>query len=210
MSAPIALTPPTIDGFKAEAARLGVTGRVDVAIPGVTPVPADMSNFGAGFTNLGYISPDGVTEPRDEDREEFIPWQELTAIRSEITRSVASMSFTLWESSIKANGFYYGFDESDLALAADGSVVYDERGKPTVKRHLLVLTVVDKEKARRIIFPNCEVTTREEVSHNPTSVTALGVTVTAYPDDSGLSVRRIWAEGWDTTGITGTVGDDTP
>lgn len=205
MSAPL---PPTIDGFKAEAARLGVTGRVDIAVPG-TALPTGMEALPAAYTNLGYIGPDGVSEPSDEDREEFIPWQEITAIRSEITRRVASMAFALWQSTLESNGFYYGFDEDDLALAPDGSVVYDEVGKPTIKRHVLVLTVVDGEKARRVVFPNCEVTGREEIVHNTTSITALGSTVTAYPDENGLSVRRIWAEGWDTTGITGSVGGDT-
>lgn len=203
MSAPIP-TIPTIDGFKAEAARLGVTGRVDIALPG-TAIPTGMEALGAGYTNLGYIGPDGVSEPRDEDREEFIPWQEITAIRSEITRAVASMAFALWQSSLESNGFYYGFNKDDLALAPDGSVVYDEVGKPAILRHVLVLTVVDGEKARRVVFPNCEVTGREEVVHNTTAITSLGSTVTAYPDENGLSVRRIWAEGWDTTGITGTV-----
>lgn len=200
---------PTIDGFKAEAARLGATGRVDIAIPGVTPVPFDMSNFGSGFTNLGYISDDGVSEARDEDNEEFIPWQELTPIRSEITRSVATMEFTLWQSTLESNGFYYGFDIEDLKKAADGSVVFDEKGKPEIKRHLLVLTVVDGEQARRVIFPNCQVTERQDVTHTSSEITALGVTVTAYPDENGLSVRRIWSEGWDTEGIVGEINGDT-
>lgn len=206
MSAPIP-TVPAIDGFKAEAARLGVTGRVDIAPPG-TVLPVGMEPLAAPYVNLGYIGPDGVSEPSDEDREEFIPWQEITAIRSEITRRVASMTFALWQSTLESNGFFYSFDKDDLALAPDGSVVYDEIGKPEIKRHVLVLTVVDGDKARRVVFPNCEVTGREELSHNPTTVTALGSTVTAYPDENGLSVRRIWAEGWDTTGITGTVGGD--
>lgn len=206
MSAPI---PPAIDGFKAEAARLGVTGRVDIAPPG-TALPLGMEALPAAYVNLGYIGPDGVSEPSDEDREEFIPWQEITAIRSEITRRVASMTFALWQSTLESNGFFYGFDEEDLALAPDGSVVYDEVGKPEIKRHVLVLTVVDGDKARRVALPNCEVTGREEISHNPTTITALGSTVTAYPDENGLSVRRIWAEGWDTTGITGTITAPTP
>ena len=50
---------PTIDGFKAEAARVGVTGRIDIAA--LTAVlPHDMSNLtttGAGaYTCLLYTS----------------------------------------------------------------------------------------------------------------------------------------------------------
>lgn len=206
MSQPVP-TIPTVDGFKAEAARLGVTGRIDIA-PAGTAIPEGMEALDSTYVNLGYISPDGVSEPRDEDNEEFIPWQEITPIRSEITRSVASMTFALWQSSLESNGFYYGFDKSDLALATDGSVVFDEKGKPVAVYHSLVLTVVDGTKARRVVLPNCAITAREEVVHVSNAITAYGSTVTAYPDENGLAVRRIWAEGWDTTGITGTVGSD--
>lgn len=202
---------PTISGFKAEAARLGATGRIDVAPVG-TAIPFDMSNLdSATFQNLGYISPDGVTEGRDEDNEEFVPWQELTAIRSEITKSVVTMQFAMWESTLKSNGFFYGFKPEDLKKAdTDGSIVYDEKGKPVIQRHLVVLTVVDGEKARRLILPNAQVTERSEVVNKSDEMIELGVTLTAYPyGDEGLSARRIWAEGWDATGVTGTIGGDT-
>lgn len=194
---------PTIDGFKADAARLGATGRVDIAPVG-TDIPTDMTNLGPEFTNLGYISPDGVTEARDEDNEEFIPWQELSPIRSEITRSSVSLQFAMWESTLATNAFFYGFDPGDLTSAEDGSVVFDEEGKPVVKRHLIVLTVVDGTKARRLILPNAQVTERSEVVNRSDQLIELGVTVTAYPHgEKGLSVRRIWAEGWDANGVTG-------
>lgn len=201
---------PTIGGFKAEAARLGATGRVDIAPVG-TALPVDMSNLGALHTNLGYISPEGVTEGRDENNEEFVPWQELSPIRSEITRSVVTMQFAIWESSLTSNGFYYGFDETDLLKAADGSIVYDEKGKPTVKRHQIVLTVVDGDKARRLILPNAQITERSEIVNKSDEMIELGVTITGYPwGDEGLSARRIWSEGWDATGITGTIVAETP
>lgn len=202
---------PTIDGFKADAARLGATGRIDIAPVG-TPLPTDMSNLDmAVFKNLGYISSDGVTEGRDEDNEEFVPWQELTAIRSEITKSVVTLEFALWESTIKTAGFYYGFEADDLAKAADGSIIFDEKGKPQIKRHLMVLTVVDGNYARRLILPNAQITERNEVTYKSDEMAELGVTCTAYPyGDEGLSARRIWAEGWDATGVTGTVTTAAP
>lgn len=201
---------PTIGGFKAEAARLGATGRIDIAPVG-TPLPVGMEDLGSEFVNLGYIGPDGVTEGRDEDSEEFVPWQELTAIRTEITKSVSTLEFELWESTKKTAGFYYGFDDEDLVKGAAGEVIYDEKGKPKIKRHVIVLTVVDGEFARRKVMPNAQVTERNEVSNKSDEIAAYAVTTTAYPyGDEGLSVRHIWAEGWDTEGITGTVQADTP
>lgn len=196
---------PTIGGFKAEAARLGATGRIDIAPVG-TPLPFDMSNLGALHKNLGYISPDGVTEGRDENNEEFVPWQELSPIRAEITRSVVTMQFAIWESTIVSNGFYFGFEEDDLLKAVDGSIVFDQKGKPVVKRHQIVLTVVDGDKARRLILPNAQVTERSEIVNKSDEMIELGVTVTAYPyGDEGLTARRIWSEGWDADGVTGTI-----
>lgn len=201
---------PTIGGFKAEAARLGATGRVDIAPVG-TPLPYDMSPLSAMHKNLGYISPDGVTEGRDENNEEFVPWQELSPIRAEITRSIVTMQFALWESSLTTNGFYYGFDEDDLLKAADGSIVYDQKGKPQVKRYQVVLTVVDGDKARRLILPNAQITERSEITNKSDEMIELGVTLTGYPHgDSALAARRIWSEGWDATGVTGSITGDTP
>lgn len=196
---------PTINGFKAEAARLGATGRIDIAPLG-TPLPTGMEPLDSKFVNLGYIGPDGVTEGRDEDSEEFVPWQELTAIRTEITKSVSTLEFEMWESTVKTAGFYYGFDTADLLKGTDGEVIYDEKGKPKIKRHVVVLTVVDGAMARRKAMPNAQVTERKEISNKSDEISAYGITLTAYPyGDEGLSVRHIWAEGWDTTGITGTV-----
>ena len=191
---------PTIDGFKAEAARIGVTGRIDVASVDAD-APRDMSNLDkATHTNLGYISDDGVTENRDEDNEEFVPWQENSAIRQEITKSVVSFEFTLWQSTAATAGFYYGVALSDMRKNADGSVYFEESGKPDLKRNQVVLTVVDGDKARRIVLANAQVTERQEINYKSDEMIGYGVTVTGYPGPEGWSARRIFAEDWDDLG----------
>ena len=192
---------PTIDGFKAEAARIGVTGRIDIAA--VTAVaPKDMSNLTPTVhTNLGYISDDGVTEARDEDNQEFVPWQENTAIRQEITKSVVTFEFTLWQSTLATAGFYYGVKADDMLLNADGSVYFDEEGKPALDRNQVVLTVVDGGHARRVVLATGQVTERKEVTYKSDEMIGYGVTVTGYPGPQGWSCRRIFLENWDTTGL---------
>jgi hypothetical protein len=194
---------PTIDGFKAEAARIGVTGRIDIAPEG-TPLPKDMSDLDPEvFTNLGYISDDGVTEARDEDNQEFVPWQENTAIRYEITRSVVTFEFTLWQSTLATAGYYYGVKKEDMFLNADGSVFFDEKGKPAVNRDVLVLTVVDGAHARRSALPASQVTERGEITYKSDEMIGYNVTVTGFPGgEDGTSCRRIFLEDWDTEGIT--------
>ncbi|MCF8605153.1 hypothetical protein L5I01_17500 [Gordonia sp. HY442] len=191
---------PTIDGFKAEAARVGVTGRIDIAEVG-SPAPRDMANLDSlTHTNLGYISDDGVTENRDEDNEEFTPWQENSPIRIEITKSTVSFEFTLWQSTAATAGFYFGVSKDDMFKNADGSVYFEEGGKPDLKRNQVVLTVVDGEHARRIVLANAQVTERQEISYKSDEMIGYGVTVTGYPGPDGWSARRIFAENWDDIG----------
>lgn len=202
---------PTIDGFKAEAARVGVTGRIDIAAL-TAELPHDMSNLtttGAGaYTNLGYISDDGVTENRDEDNQEFVPWQENSAIRYEITKSVTTFEFTLWQSTLATAGFYYGVSAADMYKNTDGSVFFDETGKPDVTQHKLVLTVVDGSRARRTCLAAAQVTERGEITYKSDEMIGYNVTVTGFPGATGttnendISCRRIFLEGWDTTGLT--------
>ncbi|KXT55926.1 hypothetical protein Y710_16385 [Gordonia sp. QH-12] len=191
---------PTIDGFKAEAARVGVTGRIDIAEVGAD-APRDMSALDSQiFTNLGYISDDGVTENRDEDNEEFTPWQENSPIRIEITKSTVSFEFVLWQSTAATAGFYFGVSKADMRKNPDGSVYFEEGGKPDLKRNQLVLTVVDGEHARRVVLANAQVTERQEISYKSDEMIGYGVTVTGYPGPDGWSARRIFAENWDDVG----------
>lgn len=188
---------PTIDGFKAEAARIGVTGRIDIGDTAAA-APYDMADLDPEVhTNLGYISEDGVTENRDEDNEEFVPWQENTPIRQEITKSTVSFEFTLWQSTLATAGYFYGVSKDDMYKSADGSVFFEEAGKPDLKRNQVVLTVVDGSNARRIVLANAQVTERQEVNYKTDEMIGYGVTVTGYPGPGGWSARRIFAEGWD-------------
>lgn len=196
---------PTIDGFNAEAARVGVTGRIDIAALEAA-LPTDMSALpttGAdAFTNLGYISDDGVTESRDEDNQEFVPWQENAAIRYEITKSIVTLQFTLWQSTLATAGFFFGVKASDMYKAADGTVFFDEKGKPDMGRHVVVLTVVDKSYARRLALPAAQVTERGDITYKSDEMIGYDITLTGFPGPDGVTCRRLFSEGWDATGIT--------
>lgn len=196
---------PTIDGFDAESARVGVTGRIDIAPVGAT-LPHDMSALpttGAnGYVNLGYISDDGVTESRDEDNQEFVPWQENSAIRYEITKSIVTLQFTLWQSTLATAGFYFGVKAADMYKATDGTVFFDEKGKPDLTRNTVVLTVVDKTFARRLALPAAQVTERGDITYKSDEMIGYDVTLTGFPGEDGITCRRLFSEGWDATGIT--------
>jgi hypothetical protein len=179
----------------AELARLGVTGALRVAALG-TVSPTGMEAWPAGWEDLGYISDDGITESRDENNESFIPWQETTPIRVEITSSVITFSATLWESNFQTISLFYRKAAGDMTTDVNGVVSFTEEGKPARDLRAFGIDVIDGVYARRIILPYAEVTERGDTVYQSSSLIGYQVTITAYPGTDGVSARRFFNEGW--------------
>jgi hypothetical protein len=198
------MTTPTFDvneGLDAELARLGVTGALWGGALGVTaPVRTEIGPWPEGMSNYGYISDDGITEGRDEDSEQFTPWQSTSPIRTEITRSVVTFAATLWESSAQTISLYYKTPVTDMVQTGVGDaavVSFVERAKAKPDRRALGVDVVDDIYHRRMFAPNTEVTERGEIVYKSDTLIGYEVTITAYPGSDGISVLRIFREGWE-------------
>lgn len=189
--------------FSSEAARLGVTGALRVAEVGAT-TPVDMGTWGNDWRSLGYISGDGITESLDESREEFIPWQSGSPIRTAVTTSVKKFQTVLWESNYETISLYYRKGIEDFETN-DGVVSFTEGDKPKQDVRAFGIDVIDDTYARRIILPYAEVTERGDIVYKTDSIIAYDVTITAYVGPDGISVKREFKEGWDVP--TGGGGD---
>lgn len=179
----------------AERARLGVTGALRVAALGTTS-PTGMETWPAGWEDLGYISDDGISESRDENTEQFIPWQEVTPIRVELTSSVVTFSATLWESNFQTISLFYRKPAGEMTTDVNGVVSFTEAGKPERDVRAFGIDIIDGVYQRRIVLPYAEVTDRGDLTYQSTSLISYEVTITAYPGSDGVSVRRMFNEGW--------------
>lgn len=177
-----------------ELARLGVTGALWVAPQG-TAMPTDLDTWPDGFEDLGYISDDGITESVDENTEEFTPWQSNTPIRTEITSSTKTFQCTLWESKASTVGLFYRVAQSEMSTSGE-VVSFDEKGKPARDPHTFGIDVIDGTYHRRIIIPYGEVTERGDISYKSDEMIGYEITISAYPSSEGVSVRRLFQEGW--------------
>lgn len=201
----------TLKGFRAAALRVGVTGAVRVA-----PLGTELPKFGEKydtntFHNVGYLSPDGVAVSFDEDANEYVPWQEAVAIRRDITKSVTSVQITLWDFGKRNAEMFFG---SEAVTEADGTWHVDVSGKPEFERQMVVIDVVDGDKAMKLILPVAQITAREGVTFKSDEAVALGITFTAYPASAeeypntpeleGKSARWYFSDTWDGTGATST------
>jgi len=190
--------PDVTTGLDAELARLGVTGALRTGPLGST-LPTSMTPWAAPIVNLGYISDDGITESRSEDRTEFTSWQSLTPIRTELTTRQTTFKATLWETNWDTISLYYQVGLDDVTLDETGTVdvvIFDEKGKPKRDLRVFGVDVVDDVYARRAIIPYGEVTERGDIVYQSSSLIGYEVTITAYTGADGVSVRRMFMEGW--------------
>ena len=161
----------------ASKVRVGVTGALSLG--GATAVaPTDaVAALGTGWTDLGYISEDGVTETRDRSSEQIRAWQNSDLLRVVVTESSMTYKCVLVETKAEVVGLYYG-----TTVSADGSVVINPG--ETGGRHKFALDVIDGDAKIRVYVPAGEITEVGDQVYANGQAIGYEVTITAYPDAS--------------------------
>lgn len=161
--------------------RVGVTGTVKMAATGTalpTTIPASLNS---GFNDVGYISEDGVVTATSTDVTDIKAWQNGETVRKIQTSHDFTVQFAMIETNERSLELYYGAYSHNFG--ADGSVqVRASQGY----RGCFVIDVVDDEDLIRIVLPDAQVTEREDVSYVNGEAISYGVTLTCYPDVSGV------------------------
>lgn len=150
---------------------VGVTGKV---YTGATTATAPTSSTAAltGFTELGYVSSDGVSFTTDKSTNQIRAWQNADLVRESITEGTVTYSFTLLETTEEVLALYFG------SVVVDGKVTLNPTN--TGGRKSFVIDVVDGAKAIRHYVPSGEVLAVEAQTIQNGEAVAYGVTVTAY------------------------------
>lgn len=162
--------------------RVGVTGAVYKAATGTT-LPTDVSSaLDVGFEDVGYIGEDGVVTSTGTDTNDIKAWQNGETVRKVQTSHDFTLAFTMIETNAKTLELYYGNFEAGPGGASGVVEVRSEQGW----RGELVLNVVDDDQLIRIVVPDAQVTEREDVSYVNGDAIAYGVTITCYPDNTGV------------------------
>jgi hypothetical protein len=160
----------------ADNIRTGVTGAVYKA-PLATSLPASLNAATTGFTDLGYVNEDGVTESQPTDTNDIKAWQNGDVVRRVQKSHELTYKFTLLETSPTVQALVYG--TSPLT-----GTPLEMTGDPLL-HHAFVIDVEDGTHKRRICIPDGAITERPEVVYSNADATAYAVTITCYPDASG-------------------------
>ena len=178
------MSAPDLSDLNATLVRVSTTGALWKAPLGTT-LPVDADPFAAldpAFTNLGYISDDGVNEDYDDSVDDVVAWQNATTIRSTTSQSTASLGCMLMETKgTVLEAFHRG---STIVPVATG--IWKMNIKPIVADpSIFILDAVDGLLYERTIVGNGEIVERGEVQNLASGAKGYPIVIRAYPDANG-------------------------
>lgn len=158
----------------AENVVVGITGKVYVGATSAT-APTSSTSTLTGFTELGYVSADGVTFTTDKSTNQIRAWQNADLVRESVTEATVTYSFMLLETTQEVLEAYFG------SSLVGGKIAFNPTN--TGGRKSFVIDVVDGAKAIRHYVPSGEILSVEAQTIVNGEAVGYGVTVTAYATD---------------------------
>lgn len=172
--------------LNANNVRVGTTGAIYVG-PTSSTAPTGATSSLTGFTELGYVSTDGVTETRDRSTNQIRAWQESALVREVVTEATATFQATLLETNAAVLEAYYGATVD----INDGSIEVNPAN--TGGKHAFVIDLIDGADAIRTYIPSGEILSVGEQVYVNGEAVGYDVTITAYVADGGYSFKKFYS-----------------
>ena len=157
--------------LSADNVVVGITGKVYVGATTAT-APTSSTSTLTGFTELGYVSADGVTFTTDRATNQIRAWQNADLVRESVTEGTVTYQFMLLETTQEVVEAYFG----SSMVGGKIELVPTETGG----RKSFVIDVVDGAKSIRHYVPAGEILAVEAQTIQNGEAVAYGITVTAY------------------------------
>lgn len=153
---------------------VGITGAAYIGDVTAT-APTSSTSALVGFTDLGYVSVDGVEVTSDKSTAAIRAWQNADLVRETVTESTLTYKFMLLESTTDTIEAYFG------SAMVDGKIEYSPGN--TGGKKSFVFDIVDGTKTIRHYVPAGEIMAVEPLAVKNGEAVAYGLTVTAYATD---------------------------
>lgn len=166
-------------------APLLATGGVQAADTTVT-LPTDADTALTGFTALGLIGEDGLSETADRSTEQIRAWGGSLA-RVVQTEFGLSYTFQFLETNADVLREVHGVDnvEVDTTTTPGVETLSIQLNQATLPNRAYVFEMKDGDAKIRVVLPNAQITAVGDISYSHSDVVRYEITVTAYPDESG-------------------------
>lgn len=163
--------------------RVAVSGEVSVG-PTSSTAPTDASAALTGFTGLGYVSEDGLTETPERSTQDIKAWQNGAVVRTVVTDAKMSYHFTLIETNVATVEFAYGTTVTQSATEG----TYDIDPAATGGRQSFVFDVIDGANLKRIYVAEGELMERGDTVYAGGEPIGYDCTIVAYTNPKVFDV----------------------
>lgn len=163
--------------------RVAVTGVVSVGATSATAPTGTGTSAPTGFTDLGYVGEDGVTESPSKTTNPVKAWQTGATVRRVVTEGEYQISFTLIETSKATVELYYGATATTGVSEGSIAVIPTNTGG----QKSFCIDVVDGSEKKRIYVATGEVTEVGDIVYRNGEAIGYPITITAYPTATGES-----------------------
>jgi hypothetical protein len=135
------------------------------------------------FAPVGWLSEDGVSLALSTDVEKFKGWQGGTVLRTKVTGTEKTITIQCLEETPGVTELYYGHGAATVSGTGDAAVARIDlpEGVPTVAR-AAVFKFVDGGVTKFLVCERVEVSGREDLSHQNSSLTMYGLTLDIIGD----------------------------
>lgn len=164
--------------LSADSVVVGITGKCYVGATTAT-APTASDSLLTGFTDLGYVSEDGIAHTIDKSTNQIRAWQNADLVREVITEATETFAFSLLETNEAVLELYFG------ATMVGGKIAVNPAA--TGGRKSFVIDVVDGAKVVRHYIPSGEVLSVEAQTIANGEAVSYGITITAYATEGRTS-----------------------
>lgn len=164
------------------AAKPATGGSLSVAATTAT-LPTSTSATLTGFTNLGYISEDGLTNEITRDSEEIKAWGGDTVLQPQ-TGFNDTFSCTLIET-LNPDVLKEVFGASNVSGSLSAGATVNVNSGELTERAWVFDMVMRGNVAKRVVIPKGRITEVGEITYADSEAAGYEITITAFPDSSG-------------------------
>ena len=164
------------------AAKPATGGAVSVGATSAT-LPTSTTATLTGFTSLGYISDDGLTNETPIETDDIVAWGG-DVVLSPVTSKKDTFSMTFIEVlNVDVLKEVYGAANVSGTLSTGISVSVNS--SELSERAWVIDMVMRNNVAKRVVIPKGKITTIDEIPYRDSEESGYSVTITAFPDSSG-------------------------
>lgn len=157
----------------------------DVGATSPTNATADPA---AAFKDAGWITQDGLTAKVSESSKDINAFGTFSPVRTIVTESKQTFDISFLESNPVSLAIYHRKSLTDLDVVEATGALNFTTGPSSSEQYASIFDMVDGVNALRAYCPNVQVTDRGDMQIKAGEAVVYPVTLTAYPDNDGVSV----------------------